>query len=131
MTETLVAGSMLKCNFGNAPGPFQTLALPGKPQSNGVPIGVAQDTVPVVNIPVFGMCSCPANPQVASATAAAAGVLTPMPCIPVTAATPWQPAAARDTFQGIPLVTIKCKCLCQWGGEVSVTEAVKSNIIVD
>lgn len=131
MTDTLVSGSLLKCSFGNVPGPFQTLVLPGKPKSNGMPIGIAQDTVPIVNIPAFGMCSCPQNPLVQSATAAAAGVLTPMPCIPVTLAKRWQPAAVRETFMGVPLVTVNCKCLCEWGGEIAVTSAVKSNIVID
>ncbi len=39
---------------------------------------------PFVSIMPFAMCTSPANPTVAAATAAAMGVLTPMPCIPVT-----------------------------------------------
>ncbi|MDR1268431.1 MAG: DUF4280 domain-containing protein, partial [Planctomycetaceae bacterium] len=50
------------------------------------------DNKPIVNLATFGVCSSLANPMVAVATAAALGVLTPMPCIPATVA-PWAPGS--------------------------------------
>ena len=38
-------------------------------------------------------CNSPSNPMVAAATTAALGVLTPMPCIPMTIA-PWMPGSS-------------------------------------
>ena len=68
----------------------------------------------------FGMCSSPANPTVASATAAAMGVLTPMPCIPACAA-PWAPGSPTVIVGGKPALNNSSKCMCNWGGVVSVT----------
>lgn len=50
------------------------------------------DHISMMNIMPFGMCMSIANPTVAAATAAALGVLTPMPCIPATTS-PWVPGA--------------------------------------
>jgi hypothetical protein len=55
----------------------------------GPPAANIMDHVPMLNILPFGVCSSPANPTVVAATAAALGVLTPMPCIPA----PWAPGA--------------------------------------
>ena len=68
----------------------------------------------------FGMCSCPANPAVASATAAALGVLTPMPCAPLTVA-PWVPGCPTVIVGGKPLLNNTSKLLCAYGGVIQVT----------
>jgi len=124
MPEFLTSNCPLKCSFGTAPAPFQSLPLPGKPvfmaALNGATI---TDIVPVVNIPPFGMCSSLANPQVAAATAAAQGVLTPMPCVPVIPA-PWAPPSPITSWTGVPLATVQSKCLCAWGGQISVVQPV-------
>ena len=75
------AGAMMMCSFGVAPSSL--VVLPVNRTMTGAPAANIMDNKPMVNIPPFGMCSSPANPMVAAATAAALGVLTPMPCIPV------------------------------------------------
>jgi len=70
--------------------------------------------------PSFGMCSCPANPSVAAATAAALGVLTPMPCVPATVA-PWVPGCPTVLVGGKPLLNNSSKLMCAYGGIIQVT----------
>ena len=76
----------------------------------------------MVNIPPFGMCMSLANPMVAAATAAALGVLTPMPCIPVTTA-PWMPGSPTVHCGGMPVVNDSSKCMCAYGGVISIVFA--------
>jgi hypothetical protein len=77
------------------------------------------DNVPLVNIMPFGMCMSPANPEVATATAAALGVLTPMPCVPVTT-TPWTPGAPTVLLASNPTLDNTSTLLCMWGGVIQV-----------
>ena len=74
-----------------------------------------QDFAPNVNIMPFGMCTTLSNPQVAAATSAALGVLTPQPCIPVTTS-PWSPGSATVQINGAPALTATSMCQCAWGG---------------
>jgi uncharacterized Zn-binding protein involved in type VI secretion len=78
------------------------------------------DYQPMANIPPFGMCMTPSNPQVAAATAAALGVLTPQPCIPVTVA-PWTPGSPTVMVNGQPALNSTCTCMCMWGGVITVS----------
>ena len=86
----VVAGATMMCSFGVAPSVLSVLPQ-NRTMTGGPPAANILDNKPMVNIPPFGMCMSLANPTVASATTAAMGVLTPMPCIPVTAAPPWPP----------------------------------------
>ncbi len=107
------------CTFGVAP---STLVVPptNKTLVGGVPAANIMDNKPMANIPPFGMCITPSNPTVAAATAAALGVLTPMPCIPVIAA-PWAPGAPTTLIGNMPALESNSKCMCNWGGVISVT----------
>ncbi|MEA5136710.1 MAG: DUF4280 domain-containing protein [Candidatus Fimivivens sp.] len=87
--------------------------------STGMPLANIMDNKPMVNILPFGMCSSLANPTVAAATAAAMGVLTPMPCIPAMAA-PWVPGSPTVLVGGLPALNDSSKCMCSWGGIISV-----------
>ncbi|MNP66866.1 hypothetical protein D3C76_1626270 [compost metagenome] len=86
----------------------------------GMPAANIMDYIPLVNIPTFGMCQSLANPTVAAATAAAMGVLTPMPCIPATAA-PWIPGGAPTVLLGnMPALDSNSTLMCTWGGVIKI-----------
>ncbi len=74
----------------------------------------------MVNIPPFGMCMSLANPAVAAATAAALGVLTPMPCVPVTPA-PWVPGSPTVPIGNMPALNNTCQCMCNWAGVITIS----------
>lgn len=119
MPQQVVAGAVLMCSFGMAPSSLVVLPA-SRTLAGGPPAANIMDFAPIVNIPPFGMCMSMANPMVASATAAALGVLTPMPCIPVTTA-PWVPGSATVLVGNFPAVNSTCKCMCNWGGVIQVT----------
>jgi hypothetical protein len=110
-------GAMLQCSFGVAPSTL--MVLPANKVLTGTPTANIMDNKPMANIMPFGMCSSMANPTVASATAAALGVLTPMPCVPATAA-PWMPGIPTVLIGGMPAVDNTCKLMCNWGGVIQV-----------
>jgi len=118
MPKQVVAGAMLQCSFGMAPSSL--MVLPTRQAMCTTPAATIMDHVPMVNIMPFGMCQSLANPMVASATAAAFGVLTPMPCIPVTSS-PWFPGSPTVMIGNMPALNDTCKCMCNWGGVISIT----------
>jgi hypothetical protein len=118
MGQKVVAGAVLQCSFGAAPSALVVLPV-NRVLAGGPPAATIMDHAPIMNVPPFGMCSTPSNPMVAAATAAALGVLTPMPCIPVTAA-PWAPGSPTVLIGGLPALNASSKCLCNWGGVISV-----------
>ncbi|MEJ0014966.1 MAG: DUF4280 domain-containing protein [Acetobacteraceae bacterium] len=120
MPELLTTGCMLTCTFGDIPSAFIALELPGKPViDEAFATATIMEIVPIDNVLPFGMCMSLANPEVAAATTAALGVLTPMPCIPVIL-DPWEPPSENMLFDDLPLATVESKCLCTWGGEIAV-----------
>jgi hypothetical protein len=118
MPPNVTTGAMLMCTFGMAPATLNVI----RPTTliGGKPAAIIQDSAPMVNIPPFGMCTSPSNPQVAAATAAALGVLTPMPCIPATSA-PWIPPNPATSIGGTPVLTSDCQCICNWGGQITIS----------
>jgi hypothetical protein len=87
------------------------------------------DNIPIVNIVPFGMCCCPANPAVAAATTAAMGVLTPMPCLPVTPA-PWLPGAPTVIIGEAPALDNTSQLLCTWGGMISIVDPGQMQMMI-
>jgi hypothetical protein len=128
MAQLVVMGAMLMCSFGAAP--CSLIVLPAKRVMAGsVPAANIMDYAPIVNIPTFGMCNTPSNPVVASATAAALGVLTPMPCVPATAA-PWAPGSSTVMIGNMPALNSTSKCMCSYGGVISITMAGQFTVMV-
>lgn len=119
-------GALLTCSFGMAPAPLNV--LPAARVMTTMAIASIMDHVPMVNIMPFGMCSNPANPMVAAATATALGVLTPVACIPVTPA-PWMPGNPRVLVGGKPAMDDKCKLMCNWGGVIQITQPGQFRIV--
>lgn len=120
-------GAMLMCSFGMAPG--QLMVLPKNMVLHKMPLANIMDNIPMVNILPFGMCSSMANPMVAAATAAALGVLTPMPCIPVTTS-PWIPGSPTVLIKNMPALNNSCKLMCNWGGVIQITNPSVTTIMV-
>lgn len=120
-------GAMMKCSFGVAP---STLVPTPKTVITSQMIAAnILDHIPIVNIPPFGMCQSPANPMVAIATAAAAGVLTPMPCIPATPA-PWLPGAPTVLLCNAPALNNTSTLNCIWGGVITFTNPGQTTHII-
>ena len=106
----------MRCSFGMAPSSLVVLPV-NRTFTQQQPDANIMDHVPMANIMPFGMCMSIANPAVASATAAALGVLTPMPCIPVTPA-PWTPGAPTVTLGSFPALDNTSTLMCIWGGVI-------------
>lgn len=120
-------GAAITCTFGMAPSVLNV--LPAARVMSSMALATIMDNIPMVNVPPFGMCQSMANPTVAAATAAALGVLTPMPCIPVFPA-PWTPGSPTVLIGGKPALNNSCKLMCAYGGTVSVTNPATTNIQV-
>lgn len=113
------AGAMLQCSFGIAPAPLNVLPT-SRTIVNNMPMANIMDNKPFVNIMPFGMCNSIANPTVAAATAAALGVLTPMPCLPATPA-PWVPGSPTVLVGNMPALTAQSKLICMWAGVIQIS----------
>jgi len=118
MPMHVCSGAMLQCSFGLAPSTLVVLPI-NRMMTGNMPAANIMDNVPMVNIMPFGACTSLANPTVASATAAAMGVLTPMPCIPMTPA-PWAPGAPTVLLGNMPALDDTSKLMCTWAGIISV-----------
>lgn len=124
MGSQVITGATLQCSMGTTPASF---AASGATVSATAPAGVITDTGTGC-IPSFGLCQSLANPQVATATAAAYGTLTPQPCQPVL--TPWTPGAAQVSIGGVPALDDSSQCSCSWAGVITVTDAGQTSTTV-
>ncbi len=116
----VINGALMMCSFGVAPSSL--VVLPTNKVLAALPAATIMDHIPCVNIMPFGMCTAPSNPAVIAATAAALGVFTPMPCVPVTVA-PWIVGKPTVLIGVFPALTDSSKLMCMWGGVISITFA--------
>ena len=110
-------GATVKCSFGMAPSSL--MVLPVNKTFTPMPAANIMDSKPFLNVLPFGACMSLANPTVAAATAAALGVLTPMPCIPATVG-PWVPGSPTVLLGNMPALSNSSMLMCMWGGVISV-----------
>jgi hypothetical protein len=125
MAIQVCGGAGLMCTFGAAPSTLTV--LPVNRVTTGTPDATIMDMQPMANIAPFAMCLSPSNPQVAAATAAALGVLTPQPCIPAVTG-PWTPGSPTVLIGGQPALTNVCTCMCMWGGVISITSPGQATV---
>ena len=118
MANPVVQTATCTCSFGAAPAVL-TVTSQQTVSICKMPAATIQDGAALSNVPTFGMCSNPANPTVAAATAAAMGALTPMPCVPATVA--WTPGCPTVMVCKRPLLNSTSKLTCSYGGVIQVT----------
>ena len=117
MGQLVCMGAMMKCSF--VAGPSSLLVLEPTVLSESLPSANIMDNKPFANIPPFIMCSSVANPTVVAATAAALGVLTPMPCMPVIPG-PWVPGSPTVLLREAPALNNSSKLMCAYAGVISI-----------
>lgn len=126
MKLCLCTGAALKCSFGSTPAIFSSLPTSGV-IAEGRPVGIDTDMVPILNLASFGLCKSLSNPTVASATTAAMGTLTPMPCVPVPGGS-WKRPESKVLIGGRPALTSSSTLTCAWGGQISVQFAGQTSV---
>lgn len=128
MPMQVCMGAMMQCTFGMAPSSLVVLPT-NRVMTDQVPDANIMDHVPMMNIMPFGMCQSLANPMVAAATAAALGVLTPMPCIPNTPA-PWVPGAPTVLLGNFPTLDNTSQLMCIWAGVITFDDPGEETVEV-
>jgi hypothetical protein len=128
MPQQVCMGAQMMCTFGMAPSSLVVLPV-NRVFTDMVPDANIMDHVPMMNIMPFGMCMSPANPVVAAATAAALGVLTPMPCIPNTPS-PWAPGGITVNLGNFTTLDNISQLMCIWGGVITFVDAGEETVMV-
>lgn len=129
MAMIAVDGAVLTCSFGTAPCTLRATSQSACLTLNK-PAATIQDMKGKVNISGFGMCTSPVNPQVAAATAAALGVLTPQPCNCLAPA-PWVNPGMAPLANGVPCLRSDARLLCANGmGSISIAMPGQMKVMI-
>lgn len=113
----VTSGARLTCPFAAGVGSLAVTRI--SPLHDNKPLANINDCQPMVNIGSFGMCTTPSNPQVAAATSAALGVLTPQPCVPCIVGT-WKPGKPDTLIANQPALLNTDTLQCAWGGVITI-----------
>lgn len=131
MGNPAVMTALCMCTFGAAPAPLSVTS-----QSTVTDVNMLAGTIMDFPKPpmTFGVCISTTNPAVIAATAAsylipveaAAALLNarvippvPAPCVP--ACSPWTPGSPTVLICSKPALNITSKCMCSFGGAISIT----------
>lgn len=119
------SGATMRCSMGTSQAkltvlPSRTVFLTGQPMAN------ISDHLTMVNLAPFGRCRSLGFPATASATAAAHGKLTPMPCMHNTPF-PWMNGKNDYIVKGNPALLKSSTCSCMWGGTISIISDGQTN----
>ena len=127
MTSVVTTGSSAICTCGTTSAEliadYDTGAI-----VNDMIVMTVDMIVSEVNIMSFGECDSLVNPEVSTATAAAGGVTTPMPCVPVVASD-WTTGSLTASQDGIAYITDTSTCTCSYGGVISIVSAMGTLMI--
>lgn len=115
MANPMVQTAQCTCSFGMTPATMMVTSQMTVTMG-GMLAATIMDGAPMSNIPTFGMCTNPANPAVAAATAAALGTPTPAPCLPATVS--WVPGCPTVMVCGKPLLNNNSRLICSYGGVI-------------
>lgn len=121
--------AQLQCTFGAAPSVLSVIPAGPPVMADSMLAATIMANAPIANVPPFGMCNSPSNPMVIAATAAALGVLTPMPCVPATVA-PWVPGSPTVLIGGMPALNNSSKLMCMWGGVIAINNPGSTTVMV-
>ena len=127
MAMAVNMGAQCMCTFGTGPAPIKVTSQ-SKVLEDGKPAATIQDAAPLTNVGPFAMCTTQTNPAVSAATAAALGVPTPAPCVPVTAGM-WIQPNTKVLIDGKPILTQDCKLMCTYGGQITITNPGQTKVM--
>ena len=123
----VVAGAAIACTMGLSPGTLNVTSQQ-KVLVSSAPAATINDTAPMVNVGACGLCTSMANPTVASATAAALGVLTPMPCVPSPVG-PWMGGGTCPMVSGQPGLSNEATLVCSYGGTIRILSPGQTKVL--
>lgn len=128
MGVPVVEGAGYLCTMGTGPGTLHVTSQMAA-KIEGKAIATVKDAAPMSNIMPCGMCTSMANPQVASATSAALGVLTPQPCIPSTSGL-WAATQSKLMAGGSPCLCNDSQLACTYAGTITITNPGQMKVIL-